>query len=275
MEFWNNKLKDDPYKLQNINKKDIELAEKAFHIKLPQAYIDLLIEQNGGYLERTCLPVNFKNDWADDHILFDYLLGINKDKGIMKSNYLLKEWGVKEKNLIIISGDGHFFIALDYRTNEENPTIVYIDTTEDKITTIYEDFSTMVNSLYEEDVDNQEDIEEMEELRKHLQDSKKRSIELMESVDTDNIVEGIHMYFGANAGFIQNDDVLFLKKLIQFIHHSNEDIRIAAAECLWHSINNGSIKDNNLISLVLDIFKNENHPDIKYFYDDIIENQVK
>ncbi|MCM3213560.1 SMI1/KNR4 family protein [Niallia taxi] len=274
MEFWNNKLKDDPYKLQNINKKDIELAEKAFHIKLPQAYIDLLIEQNGGYLEKTCLPVIFKNDWADDHILFDYLLGIKKDKGIMESNYLLKEWGVKEKNLIIISGDGHFFIALDYRTNEENPTIVYIDTTEDKITKIYEDFSTMVNSLYEEDVENQEDIEEMEELRKHLKDSKKRSIELMESMENDDIVEGIHMYVGANAGFIQDNDV-FINKLIQFIQHSNEDIRLAAAECLWRSINNGNIKDNKVISLVLDIFKNENHPDIKYFYDDIIENQPK
>ncbi len=274
MEFWNYKLKDDPYKLQNINKKDIELAEKAFHIKLPQAYIDLLTEQNGGCLEKTCLPVNFKNDWADDHILFDYLLGIKKDKGIMESNYLLKEWGVKEKNLIIISGDGHFFIALDYRTNKENPTIVYIDTTEDKITKIYEDFSTMVNSLYEEDVENKEDIEEIEELRKHLQNSKKRSIELMESMDNDDIVEGIHMYFDANAGFIQENDV-YIEKLIKFIQHSNEDIRLAAAECLWRSISIGNIKENKVISLVLDIFKNENHPDIKYFYDDIIENQTK
>ncbi|WP_164849649.1 SMI1/KNR4 family protein [Niallia taxi] len=274
MEFWNYKLKDDPYKLQNINKKDIELAEKAFHIKLPQAYIDLLIEQNGGCLKNTYLPVNFKN-WADNHILFDYLLGIKKDKGIMESNYLLKEWGVKEKNLIIISGDGHFFIALDYRTNEEKPTIVYIDTTENQITKIYEDFSTMVNSLYEEeDLENQEDIEEIEELRKHLQNSKKKSIELMESMDNDDIVEGIHMYVGATAGFIQ-EDYVFIEKLLKFIQHSNEDIRLAAAECLWRSISSGNIKENKVISLVLDIFKNENHPDIKYFYDDIIENQAK
>lgn len=274
MEFWNYNLRDDPYKLQIINKKDIELAEKAFNIKLPRTYINLLKEQNGGCLEKTCLPVNFKNDWADDHILFDYLLGIKKDKGIMESNYLLKEWGVKEKNLIIISGDGHFFVALDYRTNEENPTVVYIDTTEDKITKIYEDFSSMVNSLYEEDEEKPEDAEEWEELRKHLQDSKRRSIELMGSVDTDDIVEGIHMHFGANAGFIQENDV-FIEKLIKFIQHSNEEIRLAAAECLWRSISSGNIKDNKLINLVLDIFKNENHSDIKYFYNDIIENKAK
>ncbi|MEY8742424.1 SMI1/KNR4 family protein [Bacillales bacterium AN1005] len=270
MKLWNKNLNDDPYKLKEINKKDIDLAEKAFNIKLPQDYIELLKEQNGGCLEKTCLPVNFKNDWADDHILFDYLLGIEKDKGIMESDYLLKEWGVTEKNLIIISGDGHFFVALDYRTNNENPTIVYIDTTKNKITKIYEDFSSMVNSLYEEDVENDE--EEMEELRKHKQDSKKRSIELMGSVDNDDIVEGIHMRFDASSGYIQ-DDTVYIEKLIKFIQHPNEDIRLAAAECLWRSISNNDIKDKKLINLVFDIFKNEKHPDIKYFYEDIIENK--
>ncbi|MGY3215794.1 hypothetical protein ACVWWV_000296 [Bacillus sp. TE9122W] len=42
----------------------------------------------------------------------------------MDSAYLIKEWELPE-GLVLISGDGHTWVAMDYRKMKKNPAIHY------------------------------------------------------------------------------------------------------------------------------------------------------
>ncbi len=72
-----------------------------------------------------------KTTWADNHIPLNELFGIvldeNSDSGhnIIQSSYMTTEWGLPEKQ-VLLTGDGHWFITLDYRKGE-TPTIRWID----------------------------------------------------------------------------------------------------------------------------------------------------
>lgn len=64
--------------------------------------------------------------WADDHVHVDHLFGIGmgKEKGILESEYLIQEWDLP-KNVVLISGDGHSWIALDYRNSKAEPSAAF------------------------------------------------------------------------------------------------------------------------------------------------------
>lgn len=81
------------YKLTSLTNKAVENAEEKLKVKLPKSYIDLLKEQNGGYINYTSYPSNVPTSWAEDHINVDHILGINEEDGILKSEYLIQEWG--------------------------------------------------------------------------------------------------------------------------------------------------------------------------------------
>lgn len=54
-------------------------------------------------------------------------------------------------NIILLCGDGHWWIALDYRNTKENPPIIYVDLEfgeEIFILELVPDFETFVNGLF-------------------------------------------------------------------------------------------------------------------------------
>jgi hypothetical protein len=71
-------------------------------------------------------PTRRPTPWAEDHIQADHLLGIGKDIGILDSEYLIQEWGLPN-NQILICGDGHSWITMDFREKNEDPPIHYFD----------------------------------------------------------------------------------------------------------------------------------------------------
>ena len=93
---------------------------------LPDTYKKLILEQNGGYTLHNAFPTNQPNGWAEDHVQFNHLRGIAKGEGIMDSDYLIEEWELPE-GLVLICGDGHTWIALDYRETKEHPPVHYFD----------------------------------------------------------------------------------------------------------------------------------------------------
>lgn len=101
-------------------------VEKDLKVKLPEYFIGLLEKQNGGYINFDAHPASLPTEWADDHIKVDYIYGIAPNEGILQSSYLISEWGLPKK-LIIISGDGHWWIALDYRNCNEEPPVIHIE----------------------------------------------------------------------------------------------------------------------------------------------------
>ncbi|MGE7780449.1 SMI1/KNR4 family protein [Peribacillus sp. NPDC097264] len=133
-------------KLAPLTDEMVKIAEKQLKVKLPQAYITLLKEQNGGYIECNAYPTDVPTSWADDHVNVDYINGIAEEDGILDSEYLIEEWDLP-KNLVLISGDGHTWTALDYRKTKENPPVIFVDVEDEKIIKLAPDFETFLSGL--------------------------------------------------------------------------------------------------------------------------------
>ncbi|WP_167555343.1 SMI1/KNR4 family protein [Gottfriedia acidiceleris] len=83
---------------------------------------------------------------ADDHVNEDHILGIGGETGILESAYLIKEWGLP-RNIVLISGDGHSWIALDDKDTKQEPTVIYIDVDDDQIIKITPYFEAFLKGL--------------------------------------------------------------------------------------------------------------------------------
>jgi hypothetical protein len=129
----------------------IDLVEKKYNLKLPSSYIDFLKKQNGGYINYAIFPT------LRDTIKIESISGIQgnkkfKDVDILEeSAYYIKEWNLPKK-LLFLSGDGHWWIGLDYRklNKDSEPTISFIDTEEKIDTIISNDFQEFINNLQKE-----------------------------------------------------------------------------------------------------------------------------
>jgi uncharacterized protein YndB with AHSA1/START domain len=127
----------------------LQLAEEKLQVKLPESYIQLLKVQNGGYLVYDSHPTAVPTSWAEDHIYIDELFGITfspYETSIIESPELIEEWGLP-KELILISGDGHSWVALDYRRVKENPPVIYIDLEQEKIIELAPNFDVLLEGL--------------------------------------------------------------------------------------------------------------------------------
>lgn len=134
------------YKLEPLTKGLVKEAERKLNSKLPQTYINLLKEQNGGYINFDSYPTEVPTSWADDHIHIDHIFGIGEGKGILESAYLIKEWGLPN-NVVFISGDGHSWVALDYRNTKEEPPVIFIDVDDEQIIELASNFDSFLNGL--------------------------------------------------------------------------------------------------------------------------------
>ncbi|MDQ0216682.1 hypothetical protein J2S13_003156 [Oikeobacillus pervagus] len=136
----------DEHKLKPITKETVAIVEKKLKVKLPESYISLLKEQNGGYIIFDSYPTDFPTSWADDHIYIDHIRGIGEEGGILESDYLIKEWGLP-KEVVLISGDGHTWIAFDYRNTNKEPPVILIENDGEEIIELAPNFETFLNGL--------------------------------------------------------------------------------------------------------------------------------
>lgn len=143
---------DEYYKLEPLTDKLVKIAEEKLKVKLPKSYINLLKEQNGGYIKFDSFPSNVPTSWGDSHIIIDHILGIGEENGILENEYLIQEWEMPE-NIVLISGDGHSWIAFDYRNKKEEPSVIYIDTDSDQIIELAPNFEIFLNGLYVEETE--------------------------------------------------------------------------------------------------------------------------
>ena len=146
---------DEYYKLAPLTEKDVEKAEERLHVKLPETYINILKEQNGGYINYDSYPTTIPTSWADNHINVDHIWGIGEVNGILENNYLIKEWGLP-KDIVLISGSGHSWVALDYRRKKEEPSVIFLDTDSEQTIELAPNFEEFVNGLYVEKIENVE-----------------------------------------------------------------------------------------------------------------------
>lgn len=136
----------DEYELNPLTPEKVESAQNELKVKLPDSYLKLLKEQNGGSLYLNAFPISFE---GDDHLAVDYLLGIGESKreGIQQSGYFIKEWGLP-KRIVLLCGDGHTWIVLDYREVNENPPVIFIDVEQEIEKQLSSSFDEFVSKLY-------------------------------------------------------------------------------------------------------------------------------
>lgn len=139
-----------------VTKEEIEFAEQKFQVKLPKTYVNLLKISNGGALNFCWLNIQGVEglEGEEGYIYVDRLLGIKLsdsdhillETNILDTDYLKREWGVAQDNIIFIAGDGHYWIALDYRTSIE-PTITFFDTENGKEYYFFNNFDEMIKNM--------------------------------------------------------------------------------------------------------------------------------
>ncbi|WP_282154571.1 SMI1/KNR4 family protein [Cytobacillus gottheilii] len=248
MKIWKNSY-DVHVVLEPLTKDDIELAENIFNVHLPENYINLLYIQNGGYLVSNYVRVNFDTDWGENIAYIDSLNGIKKDRGIMETNSLLAEWGVENKNYIIISGDGHYFIVLDYSKGNKDPFVSHIDTETNVINIMFTSFDEFIFELTKSTGDEDDSNEYHNQLVFDF--SQNPSLEfakvLVNSNDEEAIYQGIKYWEQTNKDQQELYDIL----LKQIQNPSFSSIQGLAIQTFWSKIMSNKIRDIKLIKKIL------------------------
>lgn len=150
-DFWD----DNYYNHPPLTDRMIKIAEKTLGVQLPKLLIELLEIQNGGYTKGFAFPMNERTAWADDHVPLSEMFGIviNKSiksgQNILDTNYMIREWGLPERQ-VLLSGDGHWWITLDYREGE-GPSVRWIDLECDEDILIAQSFDDFIKGLVYED----------------------------------------------------------------------------------------------------------------------------
>ncbi|WP_329315864.1 SMI1/KNR4 family protein [Streptomyces sp. NBC_01262] len=128
-------------------------AEGVLGVPLPSALLDLLRVQNGGVVAdgHDAFPTSQPTSWSHDHVPFDALMGIGRRErtmSLLDTPYLVKEWGLPSQ-IVLLSGDGHCWIGLDYRGcgPDGDPSVTWFDAELDTELPLAGDFRTFVEKL--------------------------------------------------------------------------------------------------------------------------------
>jgi SMI1 / KNR4 family (SUKH-1) len=148
-------------------------AERVLGVRLPSSLLALLRVQNGGQVATNwnAFPTSRPTSWSDDHVPFDALMGIGRNswdpneqtQSLLDTPYLAQEWGLPSP-LVLLSGDGHTWIGLDYRVcgRQGEPSVTWFDTEFDTESALAADFRSFIEGLTSEDAfDNDARDEEL------------------------------------------------------------------------------------------------------------------
>jgi hypothetical protein len=126
-EFWDSNYYGHP----PLTDEMLAQAEAVLDVSLPRELVDLLRIQNGGYTKGFAFPMSQPTTWAADHVPLDDLAGIVTDpslttpQNLLQTGCMTEEWGLPPRQ-VLLSGDGHYWITLDYRRGSV-PSVAWID----------------------------------------------------------------------------------------------------------------------------------------------------
>ncbi|MCA2213286.1 SMI1/KNR4 family protein [Jidongwangia harbinensis] len=142
----------------------VRQAEGALGLRLPQSYVSLLSQQNGGVLKNNCFPTTFPTSWSASHFEVDVIKGVGYPEGVdATSAYLVSEWGYPDVGVVIAvtPAAGPDTVMLDYSGSGPTgePAVVYVD--EDRVPRrIADSFQDFFNGLVSCDQFEDEDEDE-------------------------------------------------------------------------------------------------------------------
>jgi hypothetical protein len=161
--FWSS---DTSYGVQPpLTEEMIRDAERELDVQLPADLLDVLRIQNGGVVADGCnaFPTAEPTSWSSDHVPFDELMGIGRTENLtslLDTPYLVGEWEMPSP-LVLLSGDGHYWIALDYREcgRQGTPAVTWFDTELGTELALACDFRSFVEGLTASDTFDEDDPE--------------------------------------------------------------------------------------------------------------------
>jgi SMI1-KNR4 cell-wall len=128
-------------------------AEETLGVRLPASLVELLEIQNGGSVadDLEAFPTSEPTSWAEDEVPFDTLMGIGPPGDVLTlldTPYLIEEWGLPSP-IVLLSGDGHYWIALDYREcgPRGEPKVGWFDADRESELALAPDFRSFVERL--------------------------------------------------------------------------------------------------------------------------------
>lgn len=143
------KTNDNPL----LDEQIIREFELRFQKKLPLSYLRLLEIQNGGRTNNLCFKTKNKISLRfGDFIPVWEISGIGKRENgalwtINNSDYLIKEWDLP-RDILILFGEGHWWVFLDYRLDAtRDPAVSLIDLEFQTDMILSENFQTFISSL--------------------------------------------------------------------------------------------------------------------------------
>ncbi len=252
--------KDDLYKPQPVSDAVIQMAQAKLKVTLPASYIELLKQQNGGRFIHNAYPAPQHEQFDEPFIEVEYIDGIDEDSSILESEELCEEWEMP-KGLVLFHGDGHTWLAFDYRHTSANPPIVYVDNHEEtsQVFEIAKSFDEFLENLYTVE------IELDDEEYSPVTYSKEEFEALIEEDDVDSLYDilTVHEYE------VKAEDDWYVEKLLHLSKHPNEDIRKAIADLIlyWYTL----ILDDTRLDKFINLFKADKNSDVRDYADWIVE----
>lgn len=132
----------------------VDATEAGLGVTLPHELLVLLRRQNGGAVSDAYSRCpSAPNFYAEDHVPFDFLHGIGPPDlpdciTLLDTPYLVREWGLPT-NIVLLSGDGHYWVVLDYRAvgPSGEPSVTWIDNEMEHELPLAPDFRAFVEML--------------------------------------------------------------------------------------------------------------------------------
>jgi hypothetical protein len=144
----------------------VEQVETMLGVMLPPSYTDLMRQQNGGYIEERLvrvdieLPKQLERHVSDGYVSVGGIAGLNPVPdaygSVTQSGYMAKEWDLPD-GLVLLDGDGHTWIALDYRHVKQDPPVIFVVSGEEQHVPIARSFAELLNKMipYEDVYDDE------------------------------------------------------------------------------------------------------------------------
>ncbi len=130
--------------------KTAPLSEGVTAAELPQAYLDLLVEQNGGYLLCSRIPTKEPTSDGIDYAAVHTILGLHDDpnNSLYAQQAIARTAGLPDY-FVLFSINGSQLFAFDYSklSPSGEPSIRHIDIETDNWQTVAADFDQFLRSL--------------------------------------------------------------------------------------------------------------------------------
>ncbi len=135
----------------------IEDTESELGYKLPESYLTLMKNQNGGIPNNSNYPMKDEKSGVEYHIAIAGIFGLGSEKtcsllGELGGEFMKTGWGYPDIGVYICDcpSAGHDMIALDYRDcgKSGEPKVVHVDQASNfKITFVADSFEAFIRGL--------------------------------------------------------------------------------------------------------------------------------